>query len=344
MLLPMLHVLKEQFPDRGIDILGERRNQEIFRMALPDMTVLTYDAHPFATLKHLRRTRYAMALDTEQFHHFSGVLAALSRAPLRVGFKINTFRNSLYTHLVNYDLEGKEDRQFGRLLEALCGRALEFPSKTGMLGNAGSVEHQLGNNGSKDAELVLDTPSNHLAMIHIGGSVPEKRWGSVNYAALCERLTKEFGMNCVLVGDHRDAATARDIVQNFKHREHRGHREEFENLNPNPSVSSVVNICGTLSLRQIAELSRTATLFVGPDSGIGHIANAVGAPCVILFGPSDPLEWGPEKGRAVRVNVPCGPCAIFGCNKPCKVYTCMKSITVDAVVDAIRELMKGKQQ
>jgi len=206
---------------------------------------------------------------------------------------------------------------------------------------------------------------NKTAMVHVGGSVPEKRWGSANYAALCERLTKDFGMHCVLVGDHRDAITARDVVQKFKHGEHGGHgeengewgmeNEELKNLKSKnlkskilSSVSSVLNspvdTCGTLSLRQIAELSRTATLFVGPDSGIGHIANAVGAPCVIRFGPSDPLKWGPENGRAVRYNVPCGPCAIFGCNKPCKVYTCMMSITVDAVVDAIRELMKGKQQ
>ena len=59
----------------------------------------------------------------------------------------------------------------------------------------------------------------------------------------------------------------------------------------------------------------------------------------MLFGPSDPAKWGPgEQGRVVRHRVPCGPCAIFGYNKPCRIYACMAGITVESVLQAVASL------
>ena len=54
--------------------------------------------------------------------------------------------------------------------------------------------------------------------------------------------------------------------------------------------------------RLAAVLQRTAT-FLGHDSGISHIAAAVGTPALLLFGPSDPAVWAPVNGnvRVLRV-------------------------------------------
>jgi ADP-heptose:LPS heptosyltransferase len=41
-------------------------------------------------------------------------------------------------------------------------------------------------------------------------------------------------------------------------------------------------------------------LFLGHDSGVSHLAAAVGTPCVLLFGPTDPAMWAPP-GEYVRV-------------------------------------------
>lgn len=54
------------------------------------------------------------------------------------------------------------------------------------------------------------------------------------------------------------------------------------------------------SLWDLAEWLATARLYVGNDSGISHLAAAVGTPVVAIFGPTDPAVWAP-RGREVRV-------------------------------------------
>ncbi|RKY65305.1 MAG: hypothetical protein DRP99_00395, partial [Candidatus Latescibacterota bacterium] len=53
-------------------------------------------------------------------------------------------------------------------------------------------------------------------------------------------------------------------------------------------------------LRKVAGLLARCSAFVGNDSGIAHIAAAVGTPTVVIFGPTEPEVWGP-RGRNVRV-------------------------------------------
>lgn len=307
LLLPMLAALRSAFPARRIDLLCETRNRAVVAMAHPDVRLLLYDAHPFAALRRLRAARYAAVLDTEQFHHFSGVLAAWTRAPLRVGFKINTKRNALYTHLVSYDLDGPEEAQFARLLAALSGRVPTLPPKEGILADAPLRASPAGVVPSGTA----------FALVHAGGSVACKRWPAIRYAQLCDRLEAECGLQPVLVGGRDDRAFARAVRAACR----------------KPPQDTT----GRLSLAQVAGISRTAAVFVGPDSGIAHLATAVGARCVVLFGPSDPAKWGPaHNGAVVRHPVPCGPCAIFGYNKPCRTYACMERIAVEDVVAAVR--------
>jgi ADP-heptose:LPS heptosyltransferase len=55
-------------------------------------------------------------------------------------------------------------------------------------------------------------------------------------------------------------------------------------------------------LRQVAALFRHLTLYVGNDTGTLHLAAAVGAPTLGLFGPTDPAVWAPVSaaGRTLR--------------------------------------------
>jgi len=65
-----------------------------------------------------------------------------------------------------------------------------------------------------------------------------------------------------------------------------------------------------LTLAQVAALLRRCELYLGNDSGITHLAAAVGARTIALFGPSDPRQWTP-RGRAVTVvsrAIECSPC------------------------------------
>lgn len=76
--------------------------------------------------------------------------------------------------------------------------------------------------------------------------------------------------------------------------------------------------------------------YLGNDSGVSHLAAALGLQSVVLFGPTDSALWGPQ-GKEVRVLSPFLPCA--PCNRErmrsCAEKKCLASLTVDRVMEAL---------
>lgn len=60
------------------------------------------------------------------------------------------------------------------------------------------------------------------------------------------------------------------------------------------AARQLTDLCGRLSLNQMAGLLRHAALYIGPDTAITHLAAACGTPLLALFGPTNPLRWGPR--------------------------------------------------
>jgi heptosyltransferase-3 len=124
-------------------------------------------------------------------------------------------------------------------------------------------------------------------------------------------------------------------------------------------VPGIINLAGQLSLAATATLIRGAALFVGPDTAASHIAAACGTPTVALFGPSNPIKWGPWpagfigptspwpwQGGGLQGNVyllqgqgECVPCRFEGCDRHVQSLSrCLQSITfvqVQAAVAAV---------
>ncbi|MFQ5667034.1 MAG: glycosyltransferase family 9 protein [Candidatus Binatia bacterium] len=84
-----------------------------------------------------------------------------------------------------------------------------------------------------------------------------------------------------------------------------------------------------LSLPQVAGLLRRSTLYLGNDSGVSHLAGALGARGVVIFGPTDPAAWAP-RGRGLRVVSAPTPCA------RCRPDVfCIHRLPVQTVIDAL---------
>ena len=158
--------------------------------------------------------------------------------------------------------------------------------------------------------------------IHPGSRWQFKCWPAARVAGLIDRLHAE-GERIVLTGapDPREAAMLADIKSRVG--------------------GQPVDLCGRLSLSELAALTACAKAFVGVDSAPMHIAAAMGTPAVALFGPSGDVEWGPWMTihRIVASDVhPCRPCGNDGCGGS-KVSDCLTTLPVARVHAALRELV-----
>lgn len=96
------------------------------------------------------------------------------------------------------------------------------------------------------------------------------------------------------------------------------------------------------SLSEIAALAAGCSLYLGNDSGISHLAAASGAPCVVLFGPSDPLVWAPcGNVKIITRRTSCAPChGKAGARSPSCDRRCIERIGIREVLDAVMAVLR----
>jgi heptosyltransferase-2/heptosyltransferase-3 len=97
-----------------------------------------------------------------------------------------------------------------------------------------------------------------------------------------------------------------------------------------------------LSLPEVTALAARACLFVGNDSGIAHIAAAVGAPSVVIFGSSNVNHWRPWSNAPAEVvleELPCQPCHGYFCEK-FPEPECILRVPVERVTAAVDRVLR----
>jgi heptosyltransferase-3 len=121
-----------------------------------------------------------------------------------------------------------------------------------------------------------------------------------------------------------------------------------------------VDTSGRLTLTQVACLLSRARIYVGPDTAVTHLAAAIGIPTVALYGPSDPVTWGPwpkgfppdrnpwaPVGSQTVGNVAlvqgageCVPCLLEGCDRHSLSFSeCLQTLPARRVIEAADRLM-----
>lgn len=317
LLLPTLKALRAQFPAARMDLVCEKRNAPILSLAGFGDCAILYDASPLFLLGRLARGGYDIAVDTEQFHYFSALMAALCRAPVRIGFKISPGRNLLYTHLVSYDMEGYEAAQFARLVRPLQIELRDSDTAGCLVANAVALPAALG---------TMFTAGSPAIAMHVGSTTRYKAWSPAKFAELARKLSDRHGARIVLVGGRGDRRSAEAVAMEAR----LGER--------------LVSVAGELTLAQTASVMSRCSMFVGGDSGLSHVAVALGVSTVTLFGPSDSRKWGvrSERNAIVEKELACAPCFIFGYHKLCRSIACMDRISVDDALAACRAVIPSR--
>jgi heptosyltransferase-2 len=162
-----------------------------------------------------------------------------------------------------------------------------------------------------------------IALCPGAGYGSAKRWPVERYAELAARLISRHGASIVLLG----GAAERRMVPAFAAVD-RAH---------------LMDLVGETSLREAMALLAACDVAVSNDSGLLHLATAVGTPAVALFGPTDPDRTGPTTARAtiLRQRVLCSPCELRECPID---HRCMERISVAQVSDAAVEMVMGHGQ
>jgi ADP-heptose:LPS heptosyltransferase len=96
-----------------------------------------------------------------------------------------------------------------------------------------------------------------------------------------------------------------------------------------------------LPLDELAAILKQCSLYVGNDSGITHLAAAVGTPVVALFGPTDPGVWGP-RGKCVSIlygKTDCSPCSREKMHE-CIEQICLEQLSLEEVYGKVKDLMQ----
>jgi len=99
------------------------------------------------------------------------------------------------------------------------------------------------------------------------------------------------------------------------------------------------------SLPELASLIEGCRVFIGNDSGITHMAAALGIPTLALFGPTDPKVWAPrgENVTIVAPEIPCCPCSreqFF----ECQLNDCIKGIKLTDVLESLAKLSMFRKE
>ncbi|MDZ4743178.1 MAG: glycosyltransferase family 9 protein [Verrucomicrobiota bacterium] len=131
-----------------------------------------------------------------------------------------------------------------------------------------------------EAAKILGPKPGFRVVIHPGSGSPSKNWPLENWVEIIQWLLKRTPAQIALVFGEVEIET----------------KAAFARFAPGPRVK----VLDELPLPVLAAALGTATVFVGHDSGISHLAAAVGSPVITLFGPTNPVIWAPPGACVIR--------------------------------------------
>ena len=157
--------------------------------------------------------------------------------------------------------------------------------------------------------------------IHPGARLASRRWPPERFAEVASAIARQ-GYPIVLTGSPGEASLTGAIASRLR---------------------GAIDLAGRTSLGGMGALLSQSALVVCNDTGVSHIAAAVGAPSVVVASGSDVRRWAPldaARHPVVWHDMPCRPCAHEAC--PYEHHGCAMGVTVEAVVTrALRLLEEG---
>jgi heptosyltransferase II len=311
----VIKLLKAQFPDRPVDILSTTLCAPLtdympglrgtIVVDLPRSRIALKDQ--LALARRLKRENYGSALIMPRTWK-SALAPFLARIPERTGF-VGELRFALLNDL-RYG-----ERRLPRMVDRCAALALPAAADLPAKWPQPELKVTRAEIASWRREHGLASDNRPVVVLAPGAVGPSKRWPASAYATLTRRLIAE-GFAVWLVGGPEEKSLAAQIIGETTARDLTGH-----------------------DLRNAILALAAAAVAVSNDSGLLHVAAALGTPAIGIFGPTSPWHWAPLNPLAATIEtksaVECRPC-----HKPvCRLvhHRCMRDIPPDQVLAAVRQ-------
>ena len=342
--VPLVRSLKSAWPSARIGMLVFRGTEGVLagNPDLDDVIVVPASQPALETLRLARRLwrRYDLAISTSPSDRptLYAWLAGRRRIGVMASGAKHAWKRALLHATVPFDDLDTHTVVLNLWLADLLGLPRRFDVP---MGRAEEDEHRV-------EGLFPGFRKSRFAVLHLFPKFAYKMWDPVQWRELAAWL-KAKGIAVVLSG----SSDPQELLYVNEFADLLG--RHAEDLHP-------LNLAGKLSFSQLALLLEGATLYVGPDTVTTHLAAAVGVPTVALFGPSNPVKWGPWpkgcdadpspyrfRGTQFAGNVElvqgaghCVPCLQKGCARhEGSESVCLQMLAAGTVIEAAEKLLAG---
>jgi ADP-heptose:LPS heptosyltransferase len=351
--LPALQALRTANPDARIDVLTTGAGANVFQLSPAVDDVVTMAKQRFdrvlglvsprgilelagITLR-LRKPRYDAVM---LLHHLTTefgarkfrALARATGAPIVAG--LDNGRGRFLTHrAIDFGFGAKSESEYALdVMRAIGAHAANVQPQLELPQTAlQAADSLLRNSGIKDGYVVMHA--------EVGDFSPARAWSDLKFAKLARSIVSETGRSVVLVGLHPNRPGMTAYAE----------------------VTGVHNLCGRTTFNELCAVVASASLVIGADSAVSHLAGAFNRPVVSVFGPSNVAAWKPwnssvvqvderprqgSNGVALHLDLPCSPCIYTGfrLGRPegCRSRACLSGIQPEHVLPHALRMLSGQ--
>jgi heptosyltransferase I len=311
--LPSAAALHDTFPDATIDWVIDPKWARLLEGNPTITEAISLDRKSagkiLAGVGKLRAAKYDCVIDFQALYK-SALIARASGAPRRIGFPRSYAREGLaslfYTDRI--DPRGAHKVEHNLTLVGAAGAKKSAP-RFPLTIHAEDEEitaAELARNNIRD-----------FFVLNPGGGWRSKCWPAARYGELHRQLAERYGWRGVVSFGPGEESLAREVIDAAGDR-------------PPAAIP--------LGIGPLMALMRRAKFVVSADTGPLHLASALGAPVIGLYGPTDPARNGPFSSDDVVVRNLHASVTTYQRGK--SDSPAMLSITVDQVVDAVERRLR----
>lgn len=313
---PFIRSVREAYPDSYIACLVHPRCREMLELNPRLDEIIIYDeelAHrglsgKLKLIAFLRKKKF----DTAFLLHRSftkALITFLAGIRQRIGYPTKR-RSMLLTKMIEPPAEELHKVEYFLNIAGASGLAPKSRTYEFFIDDSHKkfIADLLQEGGIADKEAVV--------VLCPGGNWDPKRWPKENFAALADLLAEKCGVRIVISGAKKDLKLAEEIKRLMK--------------------SGAVITAGRTTLKTLGALLARSSLVIANDTGPMHLAVAMKARTIALFGPTSPVITGPYGEGSYKVISKNDTCDI-----PCYDFTCVDNRCMAAikVEDVLKEAL-----